>query len=138
MNSANIILRVCADQVGLTLDHLGKVTADAGVSISGATSPGDSVGLFVLAPGAERFGLELDDRTIRRESGAIRAPDSGSRDHGSDGPAAELGVLILTDSDFGVGNRGGATEATVALIARYGVPEVVPEEADDDDEGDDD
>ena len=131
MNSANTVLRVCAEQLGLTMDNLGKLTVDAQASVADSTfsGPGDATGTFVLAPGGERFGLSLDNNAISyRKTARLQIADRGI-----ESAATELGALVVTNTDFGPGNRGAATKRTEALIVSYPGTDYGDDDDDDDD-----
>jgi hypothetical protein len=64
-----------------------------------------------VTPGAERY-LGLPDDVPGKSNGGMTVYDFGQASGSSD----ELGVLLQTNSDRGGGNRGGATQATEALL----------------------
>ena len=117
MNTANTVLRTCAEQFGLTPADLGKRTVTARASVNDVTfgGPGDSTEDFVLAPGGERYQLSLDAEIPSRTTARLNITDTGS----STGSPTELGVLVVTNTSFGAGAHGGATRATEALLVTY-------------------
>lgn len=113
-NTANTVLRVCAEQIGLTGADLGTRQIDASVTAFDFYfgGPGDTIDGLTLTPGGERFTGTVDATIAPNVVGSASITDNGARA----GNSAELGALIFTNSDFGAGARGGATQQTEAII----------------------
>jgi hypothetical protein len=79
--------------------------------------PGDLVEGLTIAPLGERF-VDLDgaDDVPGNTNGAdaLEVFDFGPLP----GNTPELGMMLVTNGDRGAGNRGGATQATEALLLR--------------------
>ena len=108
------MLRVCAEQVGLTLADFGTREIDANVLATDFYfgGPGDQILGLTLVPGGERFQMELDTTIPPRSLGELVVHDRGATSTSS----PDLGALLITNSDFGPGARGGTIWETEALI----------------------
>jgi subtilisin family serine protease len=113
-NTGNTILRVCAEQIGLTGADLGTRQVDASVTAFDFYfgGPGDVIDGLTLTPGGERYTGTVDTTIGALSIGSMTVTDNG----GVAGNSAELGSLLITNSDFGAGLRGGATQRTEATI----------------------
>ncbi len=113
-NTGNTVLIVCAEQVGLSGADLLATNVDMSVFAQDFYfgGPGDLVdGITVTPLGEQYFGVPTGD---------IPGGGSGQLDIFDFGPfpgnTPELGVMLVTNGDRGTGNRGGATDATDALL----------------------
>ncbi|MBX2814176.1 MAG: hypothetical protein KTR25_20375, partial [Myxococcales bacterium] len=113
-NTKNTVLTACAEQLGLTSADFGtKEVSMAFETYSAFFDPADAEPRDRIEPvkfvlGAERYTAEVED-VEPYEVGYLEVTD-----HGTEGP--NLGILLLTNSDRGEENRGGATPETEALI----------------------
>ncbi len=113
-NTGNTVLIICAEQVGLSGADLLATNVDMSVFAQDFYfgGPGDLVdGITVTPLGEQYFGVPTGD---------IPGGGSGQLDIFDFGPfpgnTPELGVMLVTNGDRGTGNRGGATDATDALL----------------------
>jgi subtilisin family serine protease len=114
-NTANTMLLVCGEQVGLTGTDILATNVDMDVfAIDWYNGgPGDEVvGLTVTPLGEQYFGVPADVPGKTNGSGALEIYDFGPWP----GNSPELGVLLFTNGDRGGANRGGATQATETLL----------------------
>jgi hypothetical protein len=120
-NTANTVLRVCAEQIGMSAADLGVTQVDAAAFSYDFYfgGPGDTAGGMVLMPGGEQYVGTVDATIAPLSLGTLNVADNGARP----GASAELGQLVITNSDFGVNARGGATKRSEALVLPIrGVP----------------
>jgi hypothetical protein len=113
-NSANVILRVCGSDMGLTQGAIGVPMTANYYSYSwyfgGATS---HLGPFRLTPfGEEYTGAVPGDVLTFNQSGNL----SFTQWPLFDDTDAHLGLILINNSDFGAASRGGATAATEGLL----------------------
>lgn len=125
-NTNNTALIICAEQIGMSAADLGVTTVNASVFAQDFYfgGPGDLITGLAITPGAERYSVVVDD-IAPFSNGTMDIVDNGAFPGDTDQP----GVLLFTNGDRGTGARGGATEATEALILTRG---------DDDDDSDSD
>jgi hypothetical protein len=77
--------------------------------------PGDLVeGLTVTPLGERFFGDVVDVAGMTSNAAGLSVYDFGA----FPGNSPELGLMLITNGDRGAGNRGGATQATEALLFR--------------------
>ncbi|MEE4300577.1 MAG: S8 family serine peptidase [Pseudomonadales bacterium] len=113
-NTNNTVLTICAEQVGLSAADLLTTNVDVIVEATDFYNggPGDAIGGITITPFGEGLVGLPPQQILGGESGTLDvlefAPFPGN--------SPELGVLLNTNADFGVGNRGGATEETEALL----------------------
>ncbi len=114
-NTGNTILRACGNDLGLGVADAGTrlVTAEFYASSWYFGGPADFLGPYTITPGGEQNVAALAEDTIdyRRSTTATVtefAPIPGTSE--------ELGVMLVTNSDFGADNRGGATRATETVL----------------------
>jgi hypothetical protein len=75
--------------------------------------PGDMVtGLTVTPLGEQFYGVPNDVAGNAYDAAGLAVYDFGL----FPGNSPELGLLLFTNGDRGAGNRGGATQATEALL----------------------
>lgn len=114
-NTANTVLTICADQIGMSATDLGTTAVDVELSTFDFYfgGPADSVTGGTIVPGGEHYAVAVPD---------VIAPDSSEVMTITENPgtSSSLGVLLFTNSDFGSGARGGATDSSEALIFTAG------------------
>lgn len=124
-HTANTILTVCAEQIGLTAADFGRrqmrITVLAqDVYFSG---PGDIIENIVVTPGAQQYVGAVTADIPGLSQGAIELrdlkaiPNSGFPSESAGlANTPELGLMLFTNGDRGEGFRGGATASTEMLI----------------------
>jgi subtilisin family serine protease len=112
-NTANTALYICGEQVGLTGTDMLSTNVDVDVEAYdyGYGGPGDWVTGLTITPFGERF-YGVPDDVPGKSRGLMTVYDYGL----FPGNTQELGILLFSNGDRGAGARGGATEATEALI----------------------
>jgi hypothetical protein len=113
MNTGNTALFVCAEQLGLTAADMLATNVNMYVIAQDFYygGPGDLVdGLTVTPLGEQYFGIPED--IAGKSTGTMTVIDFGP----FPGNTPELGVMLVTNGDRGAGARGGATQATEALL----------------------
>ncbi len=113
MNTGNTVLYICGEQIGLTGTDM--MATNVGMSVFAQDfyygGPGDFIdGLTVTPLGEQYFGIP--DDIPGKSTGSMTVVDFGP----FPGNSPELGVMLFTNGDRGGGNRGGATQATEALL----------------------
>jgi hypothetical protein len=115
-NSSNVILRVCGNDLGLTLADAGRPMSAVFYAQSwyfGQTAP--ILGPYSISPGGEEFaGAVAGDQLAGKAKGDLLVQQYGALP----GLTPQQGLLLITNSDWGAasGNRGGATLATEGVI----------------------
>jgi subtilisin family serine protease len=115
-NSSNVILRVCGNDLGLTLADAGRPMNAEFYAQSwyfGQTAP--ILGPYSISPGGEEFfGAVAGDQLAAKAKGDLLVQQYPPLP----GLSPQQGLLLINNSDWGAasGNRGGATFATEALI----------------------
>jgi len=150
-NTANTVLYVCAESIGLSRSDLESTPVDVSFLVRDEiySGPGDRVDWLTVTPGGERYrasnmvipGIvelrlqrEMMQKWNRNEKRRTRLGMARTmnprqlpiqndsyplvvRDFGAlPENSQELGLLLITNSDRGIGNRGGATPDTEAII----------------------
>ena len=113
MNTGNTVLYICGEQIGMNAADLLTTTVDMTVVAQDwyYGGPGDAIeGLTVTPLGEQYVGFTED--IAGKSNGTLAVVDYGP----FPGNSPELGVMLLTNGDRGGGFRGGATEATEALL----------------------
>ncbi len=113
MNTGNTVLYICGEQVGLTGTDMLSTNVDMDVIAQDFYygGPGDLVeGLTVTPLGERYFGIPAD--IAGNSTGTMTVIDFGL----FPGNTPEQGVMLVTNGDRGSGFRGGATQATEALL----------------------
>ena len=115
VNTGNTVLTICGEQIGLSGGDL--LTTNVGMSVDAVDiyfgGPGDRVDALVVTPLGERFlGVASDVSGDSANPAGLQVFDFGA----FPGNTPELGIMLFTNGDRGVGNRGGATEDTEALF----------------------
>ncbi len=120
-NTNTSILRVCGNDLGLTLADAGTRLINANFFTLSWAQGGavDRIGTVTLTPGGEQFVTQLSANTLDFGNFASVTIQAFAPFPGT---SPELGSMIVTNSDFGAANRGGATLATeTVLFTRPGV-----------------
>ncbi len=113
-NSANVILRVCGSDLGLTNASFGvPMVADFRATSWYFGGDESHLGPFLITPLGEEFTAAVPgDALAAGASGTLTVQQWGM----FPGTTPHAGVLLINNSDFGAANRGGATAATEATI----------------------
>jgi hypothetical protein len=112
-NTANTVLRICGNQVGLTAADVLTRNVDVIVTSSDTFfgGPGDQLDQVTITPFGEGVvGLAPD--IAAGGSATLDAFNFGT----FPGNTPELGLMVITNGDRGATSRGGATEATEAVL----------------------
>lgn len=107
-NTANTVLYICAEQIGLRPEDLNATNVDITTILARDfrfDGPGDRLQDFTVTPGAERYEADPADLGPY-ENGSMTVIDRG----GFDGNTLEYGLMVIANADRGDGNRGGATQ----------------------------
>jgi len=122
------VLLACAEQIGLSGADLGVTNVDVTVIAQDFYfgGPGDLVDGLTITPLGEQYFAVPED-VPGNDKGEMQVTDFGP----FPGNTAEEGILLFTNGDRGAGDRGGATQASEALL-------FLVKGDDDDDEDDDD
>ena len=112
-NTRNTALYICGEQVGLTGTDMLSTNVDLDVEAFDFYygGPGDWVTGLTITPLGERF-YALTEDIPGKSTGTLTVYDYGL----FPGNTQELGVLLFSNGDRGSGHRGGATEASEALM----------------------
>ena len=114
-NTGNTALYICGEQVGLGAADILATNVDASFFAQDFYygGPGDLVDGLTITPLGERyFGIPSD--IPASGVGTTTVVDFGLFPGNTD----ELGLMLITNGDRGFGARGGATQATEALLLR--------------------
>jgi hypothetical protein len=113
MNTGNTVLYICGEQVGLTGTDMLATNVDMEVYAQDwyYGGPGDLVEGLTVTPLGEQY-VGLPDDILGKDYGTMTVYDFGPWPPNS----PELGVMLVTNGDRGSGARGGATQATEALL----------------------
>jgi len=117
MNTGNTVLLICGEQVGLTGTDMAATQVDMEVVAQDFYygGPGDLVTGLTVTPLGERFvGAPNDVPGKTNDPAGLSVYDLGPFPDNS----PELGLMLITNGDRGADNRGGATQATEALLFR--------------------
>ena len=114
-NTGNTVLLACAEQMGMGAADL--LTRRVNMSVVAQDfyygGPGDVVSGLTVTPLGERFaGTANDVAGNSNDPAGLSIFDFGA----FPGNSPELGLMLITNGDRGAGNRGGATQATEALL----------------------
>ncbi len=116
MNTANTVLVICGEQVGLTGTDVLATNVDVFVEAEDFYfgGPGDLIASpddpLTITPFGERF-FALPSDIPGNSGAALPILDFGPFPGNTD----ELGILLITNGDRGTGARGGATQESEAL-----------------------
>jgi minor extracellular serine protease Vpr len=114
-NTGNTALYICGEQVGMNAADLLATQVDMDVVAQDFYfgGPGDIVEGLTVTPLGERFyGVANDLPGKAYDAAGLAVYDFGL----FPGNSPELGLLLFSNGDRGAGNRGGATQATEALL----------------------
>ena len=114
-NTGNTVLLACGEQLGLSSADILATNVDMNVFAQDFYygGPGDLIeGLTVTPLGEQYFGSPSDVPANTNDPSGLAIFDFGP----FPGNTQEEGALLITNGDRGAGARGGATEATEALI----------------------
>jgi len=114
-NTGNTALYICGEQIGMNADDLLATQVDMDVYTEDFYfgGPGDEVTGLTVTPLGERFyGVPADVPGKTNAPAGLAVYDFGA----FPGNTPELGLMLFTNGDRGAGNRGGATQATEALL----------------------
>jgi len=113
-NTANTVLRVCGNDLGITLAEAGirPITTLFASSSWYFGGPFDELGPFVVTPGGEEFGATLPATLAPLTDAAV----TSQRFPLATGMTPHAGLLIFTNAGLSTTSNGGATQATEALI----------------------
>lgn len=115
MNTGNTVLYICGEQVGLTGTDMLKTHVNMTVYAQDwyYGGPGDLVEGLTVTPYAEQYyGVPSDIPGNTYVTDALSIYNFGL----FPGNTPELGLMLVTNGDRGAGLRGGATQATEALL----------------------
>lgn len=112
-NTANTVLTICAEQIGMSDADLLTTPVDVSVVAQDFYfgGPGDEVTGLTITPLGERYYGEPVD-IFGGDRGTLTVYDFGD----FVGNSPEYGVMLFTNGDRGAGARGGATADTEALL----------------------
>lgn len=113
-NTANTVLTICAEQVGLTGTDMLSTNVDMQVEAFDFYfgGPGDVVSDITITPLGEQYYV-LDPVDVPGESSAdVTVLDFGLWP----GNTRETGLLLFSNGDRGASDRGGAKESSEALL----------------------
>jgi minor extracellular serine protease Vpr len=113
-NTANVILRVCGSDLGLTMASIGQpMVADFRATSWYFGGDESHLGPFLITPLGEEFTASVPGDLIGpMSSGTLTVQEWGL----FPGTDSYEGVLLINNSDFGANARGGATAATEATL----------------------
>jgi minor extracellular serine protease Vpr len=114
-NTGNTVLLICGEQIGMNAANMlnTQVNMDVIAQDFYYGGPGDMVAGLTVTPLGERFyGVPNDVAGNTYNAAGLAVYDFGL----FPGNSPELGLLLVTNGDRGAGNRGGATQATEALL----------------------
>jgi subtilisin family serine protease len=112
-NTGNTVLLICGEQVGLTGTDMLNTNVDVRVEAFDFYygGPGDVVDDLTVTPLGEQY-LGLPGDIAAGQVGSMDVLDFGP----FPGNTPELGIMLITNGDRGTGARGGATQATEAML----------------------
>jgi minor extracellular serine protease Vpr len=112
-NTGNTVLTVCAEQVGLSAADLGATPVDVTLVTQDFYfgGPGDLIAGLTVTPFGERY-VAVPDDIAGKSGGSMAVYDFGALE----GNTEELGIMLITNSDRGSGNRGGAVQENEAML----------------------
>jgi minor extracellular serine protease Vpr len=114
-NTGNTVLIICGEQIGMNAANFLTTSVDMDVFAQDFYygGPGDLVEGLTVTPLGERFyGVPSDVAGQSYDPAGLAVYDFGA----FPGNSPELGLLLFTNGDRSAGNRGGATQATEALL----------------------
>lgn len=113
-NTANTALYICGEQVGLTGTDMLATNVDVDVFAQDFYfgGPGDLIEGLTVTPLGERYFATAISDIDPGASTAVEVTDFGT----FPGDTAQYGLMVFTNGDRGSGARGGANQATEALL----------------------
>ena len=115
MNTGNTVLTICGEQIGMNAANLlaTQVNMDVIAQDFYFGGPLDMVAGLTVTPLGERFYAVANDVPgFTYDAAGLSVYDFGE----FPGNSSELGLLLFTNGDRGAGARGGATQASEALL----------------------
>jgi hypothetical protein len=116
-NTANTVLRVCGNDLGLTLADAGVRLVDTYYFASSWYFGGPidelSATPIVITPGGEEFAVTASPSTLAYEA---KANVTVTRFSLVPGTTPHAGIMMLTNAGLSATSNGGATQATEALL----------------------
>ena len=122
-NTGNTVLYLCAEQIGFSQEDLLETRVDVRVTTQDFYFGGslDTSGIVTLTPLGEQYlGSANDVPGNTSDPAGLAVFDFGP----FPGNSQELGVLLYTNGDRGPGARGGATDATEAIVLSTAEPAI--------------
>lgn len=114
-NTGNTVLLICGEQIGMNAANLLATNVNMAVLAQDFYfgGPSDLIEGLTVTPLGERFyGVPSDVAGDSSNAAGLAVYDFGL----FPGNTAERGLMMVTNGDRGAGNRGGATQATEALL----------------------
>ena len=114
-NTGNTVLLICGEQIGMNATNMLATNVNMAVVAQDFYfgGPGDVVEGLTVTPLGERFyGVPKDVAGKVVDPAGLAVYDFGA----FPGNTPERGLMLITNGDRGVGNRGGATKLTEALL----------------------
>jgi hypothetical protein len=123
-HTANTVLTLCAEQLGLSAADFGQRQMRLSIKIEDSFfgGPGDGIADILVTPGLQRFvGISAGDipaynQGILQWLDLSKMPEIAWPDEQTNTP--ELGLMIFSNMDRGVERRGAATAETEVLFLR--------------------
>jgi hypothetical protein len=113
-NTGNTVLRACANQLGLTLADVGRpMEATFYASSWYFNAINEFLGPYMITPGGEQFSGSTDVAIL---GGSKKTQLTVQQWPLFPDTTQHQGLLVFTNSDLSLTNRGGATAETEALI----------------------
>jgi subtilisin family serine protease len=113
-NTGNTVLRVCGNQLGLTMADIGRPMGAVFYASSWYfNSINEFLGPYMITPLGEEFTAAPGSWVLTENQ---KTQLGVSQWDLYPGTTPHQGVLVFTNSDFGAANRGGSTAETEALI----------------------
>lgn len=116
-NTANVILRVCGSDLGLTLANVGQpMVADFRATSWYFGGDESHLGPFMVTPGGEEFSgalpAEFGDVLTYKQKAELAVQQWGL----FPGTSPHEGLMVFTNMDFGAANRGASHSDTEAVL----------------------
>ena len=114
-NTGNTVLRVCAEQLGMTAADYGTNQMDVVALAQDFYFGGgnDELAPVTITPGDNHFGVTYPSVIDPGKKATMSVLNIGTQVVGD---TRQLGVMLQTNADFGAGLRGGATQATEMIL----------------------
>jgi len=113
-NTANTVLFICGEQIGLTGTDMLATNVDVDVFAQDFYfgGPSDLIEGLTVTPLGERYFATAISDIAPGAGAAVEVTDFGT----FPGNTPEYGLMVLTNGDRGSGAHGGANQATEALL----------------------